>query len=69
MGVTLPPNTVLNAGKIAGNAGFGNDQKPVTGTLKHGALTLPTFGSITLDLYPCIGIGQVEIRNVDSIGC
>lgn len=68
MGVAFHPNMVLDSGEIAGNAGFGNNQKPVTGTLKHGALALPIRGSIALNLYPCIGIGQVEIGNVDSIG-
>jgi len=69
MGVSFHPNTVLDARKITVNAGASDDNQLITGTLKHGALTQPTLGSVTLDLYPCVRIWQVEIGNVYGIWC
>ena len=68
MSVTSHPSIVLDTRKITINAGTSNDDQLISGTLKHGALAQPFRFGVTLNLYPCVGVGQVEVRDVDGIG-
>lgn len=69
MSVLVHPSRIGAAREVTTDTGTSDDNQLITSTLEHGALSQPTFGSVTLNLYPSVRIWQVEIGNVNGIWC
>lgn len=67
MSIALHPNAIGDTREITGNARHCNDKQLVTGLLEQCAFAGPTVMSVALNLYPRVGVGQVEVGNIDGI--
>jgi hypothetical protein len=68
MFVALHPNSIRDTIEVGVKAGDADHKQAASGALKHGALSFPCVGGITLNLYPCVGVWQIEVGDVDSVG-
>lgn len=69
MSVALHPYTIGNAREVTSKTCHCNDKQFVTSFLEQCALAGPTVMSVALNLYPCVRVGQVKVRDINDIRC